>query len=127
MFGCFNDLVFCDGGKVLNKQMAAKLKNKAEEVARRFSNPARQLNSNNETFEVGIIKPLSETVAVVFFNKNTGKKAVAVFYLVNYDGGSWFYFFPTDSHVLGFRKLEKVLQDVEELNFPHNFTEVKKE
>lgn len=91
------------------------MKLKAEEVAKAFSNPERELNTNNELFSVESIKPLSENTAVTIFKKlPTEKKAMAFFFYVkNY----WMYFFPTDGHVLGMDSLKEELRNVEQYNY----------
>lgn len=104
----------------MTKERVHKLKNKAEEVAKMFSNPDREFNHTNETFKVVSIKPLSELTAGILFKKSTGKIALAIAFWKNNKGGHWDYFFPTDSHVLGFRKIEKLLEKVEEYNIGKN-------
>lgn len=106
----------------MNKQIARKLDDKAYEIAQKFSNSDRAYNFNNEAFEVKQIKPLSERVAAVFFKKTSGKVAMAVlYYLKNPDDGYWQYFFPTESHIYGFRRIQELLEKVEEHNFKFNF------
>lgn len=90
---------------------------KAKDVADKFSNPDREFNYNGETFEIHAIKPLSENTAAVIYQKSGGKLALSFFYWVKSRGGWWGYFFVTDSHVLGMRRLEQELSLVEENNF----------
>lgn len=85
-----------------------------------FSNPDRQFNYNKETFTVEFIQPLSEMVAAIYFKKTSGKIALSVAFWKNNKGGHWDYFFPTDSHVLGFRKIERLLERVEGKNYGKN-------
>jgi hypothetical protein len=66
------------------------------------------------------IQPLSEDTAAVLFKKNTGKKAVAFFYIVKTD---WRYFFPRDSHILGMESFGEIKRGIEEYNFSFNFNE----
>lgn len=105
----------------MNKQAAQELKEYAEEVAERYSNSDRARNPNAETFRVDHIKPLSESVAVVSFLKSTGKYGLAVFYYVRTTPPKWKYFFPTDSHLLGFQRLADLKLAVEEKNWDRNF------
>tara|TARA_R100001126_G_C4803279_1_gene138010 strand:+ start:285 stop:599 length:315 start_codon:yes stop_codon:yes gene_type:complete len=104
----------------MTKDRVHKLKQKAQEIAKAFSNPNREFNHTNETFEVAKIKPLSELTAGILFQKSSGKLALAIAFWKNNKGGNWDYFFPTDSHVLGFRKMEKLLESVEEYNIGKN-------
>ena len=104
----------------MTKDRVNKLNQKAREIAEMFSNPNRQFNFNKETFTVEFIQPLSEMVAAIYFKKTSGKIALAIAFWKNNKGGHWDYFFPTDSHVLGFRKMEKLLESVEEYNIGKN-------
>lgn len=106
----------------LNKNIAQKLQAKSVTIARNFSNPDREHNGNGETFAVRKIIPLSETTAAVTFNKNTGKIAIAFCYYINQSGGQWQYFFPSDSHLMGMKKVEPILDEIEKHNFRFNFT-----
>ena len=105
----------------MKKALAIKLKEEAEDIARKFSISEREFNFSNETFKVHSIAPLSETTAYVEFKKSTGKYGVAFCYWINMGGGQWRYFFPTYDHCVGAEKLREVLHDVEERNFPLNF------
>lgn len=106
----------------MKKEVADKLVIKAGQVAQDFSRPERAFNTNQETFKVKDITPLSESTAAVVFEKQpTGKKALAFFYWRNGGAGAdWHYFFPTDSHVLGMSKIEHYLAEVEAFNFGRN-------
>ena len=104
----------------MKKDRVQKLNIKAKEIAEMFSNPNRQFNFNKETFTVEFIQPLSEMGAAIYFKKTSGKIALAIAFWKNNKGGHWDYFFPTDSHVLGFRKMEKLLESVEEYNIGKN-------
>ena len=100
---------------------ARKLLDAADTAAQVFSDPGREFNRNRETFAVAAVRVLSETVAAVTFEKQpTNKLALAVFYWINSRGGAWRYFFPSDSHILGFGKLDDLLLQVEAHNFPLN-------
>jgi len=105
----------------MKKQLAIKLKEKAEEIATNFSRDDREFNFSNETFKVHDITPLSETTAFVCFKKSSGKIGIAFCYWINMFGGQWRYFFPTYDHCLGAEKLRDVLHKVEKKNFPLNF------
>ena len=104
----------------MTKDRVQKLNIKAKEIAEMFSNPNREFNFNKETFTVAFIQPLSEMVGAIYFKKSSGKIALAIAFWKNNKGGHWDYFFPTDSHVLGFRKMEKLLESVEEYNIEKN-------
>lgn len=101
----------------MKQQIADELTGAAHDAAVHFSSKDREKNFNNEDFEVHEIVPLSEYTAAVVFLKNTGKKAVAFFYYVK---NSWRYFFPTDSHFLGMRYVERVKSEIERENFKVN-------
>ena len=82
----------------MKKDTVKKLYLKIQELETQFSNPDREYNSNNETFKCFDITPLSDSVALVHLQKDSGKQSIALFFYVkNY----WIYFFPTDSHELG--------------------------
>ena len=104
----------------MKKDRVQKLNLKAKEIAEMFSNPDREFNHTKEVFKVVKIKPLSELTAGILFKKSSGKLALAIAFWKNNKGGHWDYFFPTDSHVLGFRKMEKLLESVEEYNIDKN-------
>ena len=80
------------GDNRMNRDIALKLVEKAEEVAKHYSNPDREFNFNKETFTVAKIKPLSELTALIFFDKTGGKKAIAFAYWMKNNGGYWAYF-----------------------------------
>ena len=105
----------------MQKQIYLNLEKVVNEVALRFSNPDRRFNANNETFIVRDIFPLSDQTATVMFEKNTGKVAVAFFYLrKGGDTRNWYYFFPTDTHVLGMTSFAWYKLLAEEINRKHN-------
>jgi len=91
---------------------------KAGEVANNFSNPDREFNFNKEVFSTHRIVPTSENTAVVFFKKSPSLKlALFFFYYVSMGGGKWFYFCPSDGHILGLQRLSSFYFSVEEKNF----------
>jgi len=101
----------------MKKEMAKKLDMAAEDTARAFSNPEREFYSG-ETFKVHRIVPHSEmSASVVFLKDPTGKYAAAYFFIKK---NKWDYFFPTDSHLIGMRKFEKVKAWAEKENFDKN-------
>ena len=109
----------------MNKNVALKLRDKIRELETYFSNPDREYNHNNETFNATDVIPLSDSVALVTLKKSSGKESNALFfYIKNY----WIYFFPTDSHELGiFNYLNnKYRIHLEGFNFDKNF-DIKKE
>lgn len=111
----------------MNKTVAHKLNKKALEIAEKFSNPDREYNRSKETFEFSAVKILSETSAVAYFKKSSGKIAItAMFYIKDPENGYWMYFFPKDSHILGMRKLPDILAAVEQHNFKFNFKDPNK-
>lgn len=108
----------------MESKTARELKAKAEAVAAHLSKPDRDGNHRKETFTVQEIRPLSESIAAVVFHKSLGKRAVAFFYYLKANStwaGGWFYFIPTDSHLLGFYDFPKIKAEIERHNFPKNF------
>ena len=104
----------------MNRQTALKLREKAKDVARLFSDPSRIHNPNDETFELEKINVLSEHTAAVTYLKSSGKRAVAFFYFNN---ENWYFFFPSDSNLLGMEAFIAVKREVEKMNFDKNFLE----
>ena len=106
----------------MNKQIAIELDSKVKEIAQRYSNTNREMNHNNETFEVERVTPTGDQTASVVFKKTGGKVAVAFFYYIpNGMSKGWKYFFPTDSHITGMRAFEWHKLMVESENYEHNF------
>jgi hypothetical protein len=105
----------------MTRDIAKKLKAAASSAAYKFSQD-RECNPNKEVFNVDQIIPLSSATAAVICLKNTGKKALIFFYCLKKDKPSayWEYFFPTESHLLGMKKLERFLHNIEQHNFPLN-------
>jgi hypothetical protein len=99
--------------------MARQLKGKAASVAKTFSDKTRGGNHAGETFNVERIDILSETTAVVTFNKEpTKKKAAAFFYFIaSHKQPRWEYFFVTYNHLAGLERIKDVLYEIEQHNF----------
>lgn len=108
----------------MQKTVALKLQKEASLVAQRFSRKDRPGNFNQESFAVDQIIPTSDHTAVVRFKKNTGKIGLAFFYYIaRGKSEGWKYFFPTDSHINGFRAFELEKYQIEKENFKFNFNE----
>lgn len=107
----------------MNKQIAIELKSAVDVVCQRFSRNDREMNFNQEVFEVDEIIPTSDQTAVVKFKKQpTGKIGIAFFYYIQKGmSKGWKYFFPTDSHIAGIRALELVKFETERHNYQYNF------
>jgi hypothetical protein len=101
----------------MRKDIALRLREEAERVAREFSKPMRE-RGNGEIFEVDEILALSEFTAAVVFKKDSGKKAVCFFYVIK--GSQWRYFFPTDSHLIGMEAFPEIKKRIEIENFSRN-------
>jgi len=101
----------------MRKDIALRLREEAERVAKEFSNPLRERNPGAEIFEVDEILALSEFTAAVVFKKNSGKKAVGFFYTVK---DNWRYFFPSDSHLIGMEAFPEIKKRIEIENFSRN-------
>lgn len=109
----------------MNKQIAKELKEFVSTVAHRFSRKDREGNVNGEDFSVDSVIPTSDHTAVVRFKKSTGKIGLALFYYIPRGmSKGWKYFFPTDSHINGFRAFELEKYQVEKENYKHNFNEI---
>ena len=110
--------------KYMNKQIAKELKDIAIVVATRYSNTNREMNFNNESFEIDEIIPTGEHTATICFKKTSGKIGVAFFYYIpNGSSKGWRYFFPTDSHITGMRTFEFHKLMIESKNYKYNFIE----
>lgn len=102
------------------------LKKQAVNVAEKFSDPNRAGNINQESFTVAGITPLSEDVASVTYLKSSGKLALSIwYYVVGYS--KWVNFFPTDSHILGFKKFDELKQQVEVQNWSKHLNSASKD
>jgi len=101
----------------MRKELALSLNEKTAEVSRVFSNPKREYNTNGETFDHQKTIVLSEKTALASYLKESGKLALVFFYYVK---DRWFYFFPTESHVVGMSKVSDYLHKVEQSNFKQN-------
>ena len=77
----------------MKKELAIKLKEQAEELAKRFSDHNRAGNTNEETFVVVGIVPKSDHVATITYSKSSGKMAYAIALWIN-GYNSWTIFFP---------------------------------
>ncbi len=106
----------------MTKDIAVELALFVADVAERFSKKDREMNLSGESFAVDEINATSEHTAVVIFKKNTGKTALAFFYYIpNGASKGWRYFFPTDSHINGFRAFEYYKFLIEKDNYKFNF------
>jgi len=88
----------------MQKKIAIELDKQVQVVADRFSRKDREGNVNGEDFMIKSRYALSDQTAFVRFNKTTTKDALALFFYDEY----WKYFFPTDSHIFGFRCFEVI-------------------
>ena len=105
----------------MQKKLAIKLHDRAEEIAWMFSQQ-REYNHNDEKFVVHDIKPLSEFPALVEFKKEpTNKLGLAFLYWIKGSGGRWEYFFPTYDHCVGMERVKDNLYNIETFNFDKNF------
>lgn len=112
----------------MNKQIALKLKEHAEKVAKMYSDKDRAKNFNNEGFKVHSITPLSEYTASIVFEKSSGKRALSFAYWQETgQGGFWRDLFVKESHVIGMEKLRRLLAEIEEHNFSFNFEKLEAE
>ena len=107
----------------MKKEIAVQLKQTANEIERIFSDPNRKFNTMKETYTLDKIEVLSEFTAALIFKKNTGKKAFVFAYYMASGNGKWQYFFPKESHTVGMEKASKLLNEVEQFNYPINLKE----
>ena len=89
----------------MQKNLAIKLDKRIQKVAENFSKKNRVGNVSGEDFTIKSRYALSDHAAFVRFNKTSTKDALALFFFDEY----WKYFFPTDSHIFGFRCFEVVM------------------
>lgn len=114
----------------MKKESAHQLMRDIIKWADLFGSKDRPLNAGGETFwlaDPSDIHVLSDDLVGVIYSKSSGKKALAIMYHINSDGGKWMAFFPTDSHLSGLscQKLNELKMMVERHNFPINFQEQK--
>jgi hypothetical protein len=108
----------------MRKDVAIELKNKALDIAKRYSNKDRMNNYNGETFIIDEIIPLSAQGAMVIFQKNTGKKAMAHFIHVDHPKNPfWQYYFLTSEHFINLDMFQKKYAEIEKHNFELNFVQ----
>ena len=93
-------------------ELLRSLQNEANGLAAFFSQPERKALHTGEDFKVVEITPLSESTASVILEKTKGQYAFVWFYHQK----KWKWIIPTDSHISGMRKAEKILQGVEKHN-----------
>ena len=106
----------------MRKDVAISLKQKAEQIAIKFSNTARENNYNNESFKVLEIMPISAQGAYVIYEKSTGKRAIAHFIHVDHPKSPfWQYYMIGSQHLLNLNVLTEKYLEVEQHNFPFNF------
>ena len=106
----------------MRKDVAISLKQKAEQIAVRFSNTDRTNNYNNESFKVVDIMPISAQGAYVIYEKSTGKKAIAHFIHVDHPKNPfWQYYMIGSQHLLNLNVLTEKYLEVEQHNFKFNF------
>lgn len=104
----------------MNKDVAVKLRDKAEEIARKYSH-TRGLNQGADVYEVEVIKPLSGTTAAITLRRENQKRVIAFCYYIEYSGGYWTYFLPKDSDIIGMAAFAPLKQKIEEINYAFNF------
>lgn len=109
----------------MNKDVALKLVEKANEIASNFSNKERQGNFNGEEFKVHKIMALGETSAAIIFDKLPSTKRALVYCYWVQKMNYWGYFFVSYGHLAGLNKLNELLAGIEEFNFEKNFDEIK--
>ena len=106
----------------MRKEVAISLKQKAEQVAVRFSHTDRANNYNNESFKFVEIMPISAQGAYVIYEKSTGKRAIAHFIHVDHPKSPfWQYYMIGSQHLLNLNVLTEKYLEVEQHNFPFNF------
>ena len=104
----------------IKKIAAQKLRDKILDCEKRFSDSKRERNRNGEVFKCVNVVLLSESMALVTFEKSGGKHSSCWFFFVK---DYWIYFFPTDSHELGVFNyfINKYRLFLEGFNFDKNF------
>ena len=96
-------------------EIAKQLQQYAKETATAFSDPDREHNPSGEEFKETKLIILSDRVALILFDKSSGKKA---FVLAFYRKNTWWGLFPADSHLVGISSplIEETRREIEQHN-----------
>ena len=118
----------------MRRSVAQDMREKALEIAKWYSDPSRAKNTQQLTYKLDDLLPLSENTGAAIFLKSDGKRMVAFLFWFNVGAdekcehcersgkkGRWEYLIPTDSHITGMVKMPNVLWGVEKMNFEHNW------
>lgn len=108
----------------MKSETAQELITYAQESASYFSDPSREYNYNNERYTVDKITPTSEHTALIVYRKSSGKFACQFAYYVK---NKWWSFFPTDSHIEGFRQLVNMKYKIEDANFSYEVSRAREQ
>lgn len=100
----------------MNKELFEQLRVIATDNAAKYSNPEREHNYQNDVFCLDSIIPQSDTTAFVIYRKSSGLKVLFFYYHIRMNGGRWFYFVPTDSHILGMDAIKQAKREIEIYN-----------
>ena len=111
----------------MKAEVSRKLEESAQKTAEMYSQ-VRGLNPTAEIFTVRKVKPLTETTAAVVYVKTPQKEghehkrklALAFFFYVPSDGGNWLHMFVSYNHIHSLKRLEEMLEKVEEYNHREN-------
>lgn len=102
----------------MQKARVQALKEVANEIARIFGDEKREKNYGKMPYSVEEIKPLSESTAAIILKRPDGVKSLIFAYWINYNKNPrWHYFFPTESHIDGMKKLPPILEEINNNNF----------
>ena len=98
----------------MNSEAYKSLRIRADEIAVMYSDQTRELNYKKDVFEVDTVIVLSDTSAGVIYRKTSGLKVLFFFHYSK--NSKWYYFVPTDAHILGLQRLTTLKFKVEEYN-----------
>jgi hypothetical protein len=91
---------------------------KAIEIAKIFSDPKRGFNTNNETFKLDRLIPLSEFSVAAIYLKNTNKYVLFYLqYIQTGNGGFIQYHCVKYQHLEDYEKMKIILHEIEKHNF----------
>ena len=103
----------------MKRQILEALIQRAEEVAERYSQPRDRAGGVADQWRRKSVQPLSETIAVVVFEKESQQQVVGFFHYINGGQGPyWSYWIPTYDHLYGMQSpvVAQTMAEVERHN-----------
>jgi hypothetical protein len=101
----------------MDKKVAVNLEYLAKMVSNKLELSKRNGKDNDEKYFVQEIITISDYTAICIFENNIGKRELCFFYYIpTGESMGWKYFFPTDSHLLGFRAFDHFKFEIDRYN-----------